>query len=69
MALGVGDLIYFSDFVSMPGQPYGQIAEYDAVKPLTVDQMRAQRRAIESGLKFIGAPPKLATYDIREFVY
>jgi len=69
MALGAGDLIYFSDFVSLPGQPYGQIAEYDAVKPLTVDQMRAQRRAIESGLKFIGAPPKLATYSIREFVY
>jgi len=69
MALGVGDLIYFSDFVSWPGQPYGQIAEYDAVKPLTADQMHAQRREIESGLKFIGAPPKLATYDIREFVY
>ena len=69
MALGAGDLIYFSDFVSMPDQPYGQIAEYDAVKPLTADQMHAQRREMESGLKFSGAPPKLATYDIREFVY
>ena len=69
MALGAGDLIYFSDFVSLPGQPYGQIAEYDAVEPLTVDQMRGQRRAIESGLKFTGTPPKLAAYDIREFVY
>ena len=69
MALGVGDLIYFSDFVSLPGQPYGQIAEHDAAEPLTVGQMRGQRRAIESGLKFISAPPKLATYDIREFVY
>jgi hypothetical protein len=69
MALGAGDLIYFSDFVSLPGQPYGQIAEHDAVKPLTVDQMRAQRREIASGLKFTGAPPKLAIYDIREFVY
>ena len=69
MALGAGDLIYFSDFVSLPGQPYGQIAEHDAVKPLTVDQMRAQRREIASSLKFTGAPPKLAIYDIREFVY
>jgi len=69
MTLTAGDLIYFSDFVSLPGQPYGQIAEYDAVKPLTVDQMHTQRREIESGLKFAGMPPKLATYDIREFVY
>jgi hypothetical protein len=69
MALGAGDLIYFSDFVSLPGQPYGQIAERDDVEPLTVDQMHAQRREIESGLKFTSALPKLATYDIREFVY
>jgi len=69
MALGAGDLIYFSDFVSLPGQPYGQVAERDDVEPLTVDQMHAQRRAIESGLKFSGAPPKLSAYDIREFVY
>jgi len=69
MTLTAGDLIYFSDFVSLPGQPYGQIAEYDAVKPLTIDQMHTQRREIESGLKFAGMPPKLATYDIGEFVY
>jgi hypothetical protein len=69
MALTAGDLIYFSDFVFLPGQPYGQIAERDAVEPLTADQMRAQRREIESGLEFTSAPPKLATYDIREFVY
>jgi hypothetical protein len=70
MELGAGDLVYFSEFVSLPGQPYGQIAERDNVEPLTVEQMRAQRRAIEAGLRF-GPPPTLrvATYDIREFVY
>jgi hypothetical protein len=69
MELGAGDLIYFSEFVSVPGQPYGQIAERDRVAPLSVEQMRTQRRAIESGLRFPGSPPKFATYDIREFVY
>ena len=70
MELGVGDLVYFSEFVSLPGQPYGQIAERDKVEPLTVEQMRAQRCAIEAGLRF-GLPLTLrvATYDIREFVY
>jgi hypothetical protein len=68
--LGAGDLVYFSEFVSLPGQPYGQIAERDEVEPLTVEQMRAQRCAIEAGLRF-GSPPtfRVATYDIREFVY
>jgi len=69
MELGAGDLVYFSEFVATPGQSYGQIAERDAVKPLTVEQMHAQRRGIEAGLRCAGSPPKLATYDIREFVY
>jgi hypothetical protein len=31
--------------------------------------MRTQRREIEARLQFVGPPPKLVTYDIREFVY
>jgi len=69
MELGAGDLIYFPECVSVSGQPYGQIAERDRVDPLSVEQMRTQRRSIESGLRFPGSPPKFATYDIREFVY
>lgn len=69
MDLGAGDLIYFSEFVAAPGQAYGKIAERDAIEPLTVEQMHTQRRAIEAGLRFAGSPPRLATYDIREFVY
>jgi len=69
MGLGTGDLIYFSEFVAMPGQPYGQIAERDQIESLSVEQMRAQRRAIEARLEFPGSRPKFATYDIREFVY
>lgn len=69
IGLGAGDLVYFSEFVETPGQPYGQIAARDRVEPLSRAQMRKQRSEIESGLKFNGPPPKLATYDIREFVY
>jgi hypothetical protein len=69
MQLGEGDLLYFSEFVAAPGQPYGQIAERDSVWPLSVEQMRAQRLAIEAGLAFPGLRPRFATYNIREFVY
>jgi hypothetical protein len=69
MGLGVDDLVYFSEFVASPDQPYGRIARADQIEPLSVEQMQAQRREIEAGLRFAGQPPKLATYDIREFVY
>jgi radical SAM superfamily enzyme YgiQ (UPF0313 family) len=69
MSLGAGDLVYFSEFVALPGQPYGQIAQDQQVEPLSAEQMQAQRREIVEGLHFAGQPPKLATYDIREFVY
>ncbi len=69
MPLGAGDLIYFSEFVSQPGQPYGQIASRDHVEPLSDEDLRAQRRAIEAGLVLAGPRPRVARYDIREFIY
>ena len=69
MGPSVDDLVYFSEFVASPDQPYGRIAKADQIEPLSVERMQAQRREIEAGLRFAGQPPKLATYDIREFVY
>jgi hypothetical protein len=69
MDLGAGDLVYFSEFVASPNQPYGQIADRDQVMPLSVGQMRAQRREIEASLRFPSTPAKFAIYNIREFVY
>jgi radical SAM superfamily enzyme YgiQ (UPF0313 family) len=69
MSLGESDLIYFSEFVALPGQPYGRIAQAEQIEPLSAEQMQTQRREIVSGLRFAGQPPKLAAYDIREFVY
>lgn len=69
MALGPGDLVYFSDLVESSGSEYVGIAADADVRPLPLAQRLAQLRDIRSGLRFPGAPPKFARYDIREFVY
>jgi len=69
MGLGAGDLLYFSDLVEIPGTTYPQLAAADGIRALTPAERRAERRAIRAGLTFPAAPPKIATYDIREFVY
>jgi radical SAM superfamily enzyme YgiQ (UPF0313 family) len=76
MGLGRDDLLYFSEFI-----PYGtaydtQVKEPD-LWPLTRPQMMAQREAIIAGLCFgdlgpdgrSAGAPRIATYDIREFIY
>ncbi len=69
MHLGQGDLLYFSDLVEVEGTPYPRLAAAQAIAPLTAAERREQERTIRGGLRFAGAPPQLATYDIREFVY
>ncbi|MBN1889128.1 MAG: hypothetical protein JW850_14140 [Thermoflexales bacterium] len=67
--LGAGDMVYFSELVEQPGQPYGAIAAREQITALTPGQIRAQRRDIQTGLRFAGSPPKISSYDIAEFVY
>ncbi len=69
MGLGPGDILYFSDLVETGEAPYPRLALDASIRPLTADERRRQRLAIESGLRFPAAPPRIATYDIREFVY
>ena len=69
MGLGTGDLLYFSDLVEVPGTSYPAIAAAQDLQPLTQPERVAQLRAVRGGLRFPGAPPKFARYDIREFVY
>ena len=69
MGLGAGDLLYFSDLVEAPQSAYPLIAAAAGVRPLAPDARAAQREAIRAGLRFSGAPPQTATYDIGEFVY
>jgi radical SAM superfamily enzyme YgiQ (UPF0313 family) len=69
MALDDGDLLYFSDLVEVPATSYPQLAAEADVRPLSLDARLAQIAAIRAGLRFPAAPPRVARYDVREFVY
>jgi radical SAM superfamily enzyme YgiQ (UPF0313 family) len=69
MRLGAGDLLYFSDLVDVPQTAYPLLAAASGVRPLGADARAAQQAQIRASLRFDGAPPQMATYDIREFVY
>jgi radical SAM superfamily enzyme YgiQ (UPF0313 family) len=68
LGLDQDDILYFSEFVDEAGSEYAASAEMDGVQPLTGTAVRAQARAIRAGLRFEHAP-KIAAYDIREFLY
>jgi radical SAM superfamily enzyme YgiQ (UPF0313 family) len=68
MELGLGDLLYFSEFIPA-GTPYETHAAAPELSPLSRQQMQAQRETIISGLSLDEPRPRIATYDIREFVY
>jgi hypothetical protein len=69
MGLGEGDLVYFSDLVDVPSTSYPVMAADAKIAPLSPDKRRRQQGAIRAGLRFAGAPPQFAAYDIREFTY
>jgi radical SAM superfamily enzyme YgiQ (UPF0313 family) len=70
MRLGKGDLLYFSEYTPT-GTAYSPKKPWDEpdLRFLSRDEMKAQRAAIIAGLCFGDARPRIATYDIREFVY
>lgn len=69
LGLGERDLLYFSDLVETEDLPYAARAARDVIHPLTPERMDEQRglilRALQGGI----GRPRVATYDIREFVY
>lgn len=69
MDLSGGDILYFSEYVDSPGSEYGARAAEEHIAPLSAQDIRAQRAAIQARLRFPGPPPKVAVYDIREFAY
>ena len=69
MALGRGDLLYFSDLVEVPGTTYPRLAAESGIQPLDGAARLAQRQAIRANLRFPADPPLVTTYDIGEFVY
>jgi hypothetical protein len=71
MNLGEHDIVYFSPFMDFPGSEYSRLAAGMGVEALSAAEMDAQIAAIRSGLRYPdpGHPPKIALYDIREFIY
>jgi hypothetical protein len=69
IGLGEGDLLYFSDLVEVPGTIYPILAAQEKIGTLPPGQRRAQERAIRDLLRVQGTAPKMAVYDVREFVY
>jgi hypothetical protein len=69
MRLDEHDLLYFSELVDIPDRPYGRLAADADVSPLAHDTCGQQAEAIRAAVRFLGKPPAVATYDIREFVY
>jgi hypothetical protein len=68
LGLDRNDIVYLSEFVDEPGSDYAAQAQAAGIRSLTGAEVRAQASAIRAGLRFAG-PPKIATYDIREFIY
>jgi hypothetical protein len=66
MALGPADLVYFSDLVE--GDSAGTRAD-SSPQPLSESGRQRQRLQMQGALRSGGAPPRMATYDIREFIY
>jgi radical SAM superfamily enzyme YgiQ (UPF0313 family) len=69
MQLDGDDLLYFSELVDEPGSAYGTSMTERGVRALDAAACASQRRAIVNAIAFQGPRPKIATYDIREFVY
>lgn len=69
MPLGAGDLVYLSAFVVHPGTEYERRAAARGIAPLSLDATQDQIGRLRAGLHFTAAGPRVARYDIEEFLY
>ncbi len=70
MGLGAGDILYLSPLAADPDSPYRQQEREAGIRPLTEAEVDAQLRMLRQGLRFNpGSRPKVAVYDIRDFLY
>jgi radical SAM superfamily enzyme YgiQ (UPF0313 family) len=71
MNLDKGDIVYFSPIIQFPETSYSDKLDQEASRPLTEEEIEMQRCAMIDGFGFYGKPdaPKLALYDINEFIY
>lgn len=69
LPLDARDLVYLSAFVEHPHSDYERAAREAGIHPLDPPALRAQLRALHSGLRGLPGRPRVARYDIAEFLY
>jgi radical SAM superfamily enzyme YgiQ (UPF0313 family) len=70
MGLESRDLLYLSPLAADPDSPYRQREREAGIRPLTEADTDWQLQALKAGLRFeAGSRPKVAVYDIRDFIY
>jgi len=70
MGLGAGDIVYLSPLEVEEDSPYRAAERVAGIQPLTDDELDEQMRRLRAGIQ--SGPegrPKIALYDIRDFVY
>jgi len=70
MELDRRDIVYFSRLTVHPGGAYARLAERDGVTPLDARSIDAQCDELQAALPSASkGGPRMARYDIDEFVY
>ncbi len=69
MGLGPQDILYLSPLMRDPDSAYPTQERAAGIRPLTESEMDAQITRLKAGLRFPGPAPKVAVYDIRDFLY
>ena len=70
MPLDSRDILYLSPLAADPDSPYRQSEREAGIRPLTETETDRQLQTLKAGFRFEpGKRPKVAVYDIRDFVY
>lgn len=71
MELGAGDMLYFSPTIERPRADYFNKTKGKDTMPLTAARVLHQKHEMLSGMMITtgGSGPKVATYDIEEFIF
>lgn len=71
MSLDAGDFVYLSPLVEDRTASYSILTQKARTAPLSPDELEAQEAAIRTGIRSLPfrSPPRVAPYDIRDFMY
>ncbi|MHA1983658.1 MAG: radical SAM protein [Candidatus Hodarchaeales archaeon] len=73
LKLAKGDLIYFSKLVPSPNSEYNLLLQEETIEPLNEDELENQVQFFKTKIKDIyldnSEKPKVAKYEIRDFLY